>query len=53
MSLPLPWSALKETTRPVFAVHDFGDWKSKLKSDPWKDMLTLKQLVEPARFGGR
>lgn len=53
VSLPLPWSALKETKRPVFAVHDFEDWKSKLKSDPWKDMLTLKQLVEPARFGGR
>jgi len=34
-------------------VHDFEDWKARLKSDPWKDMLTLQQTVDPSRLGGK
>jgi len=50
VSLPLPWSALKTAERPVFAVHDFEGWKSRLRSDPWKEMLTLRQSVDVSRF---
>jgi len=52
VSLPLAWSALKEAERPVFAVHDFEEWRSQLRSDPWKAMLTLKQSVDVSRFAG-
>jgi bifunctional non-homologous end joining protein LigD len=50
VSLPLPWSALKLAERPVFAVHDFEQWRSRLKSDPWKEMQPLKQSVDPVKF---
>jgi bifunctional non-homologous end joining protein LigD len=50
VSLPLPWSALKEGKLPVPAVRDFEEWKSRLKRDPWKAMLTTKQRLEPKRF---
>jgi bifunctional non-homologous end joining protein LigD len=50
VSLPLPWSALKETARPVFAVHDFDQWRNRLRSDPWKAMLSLTQQLDPAKF---
>jgi len=52
VSLPLPWSALKLTERPVFAVHDFEEWRSRLRSDPWKGMLTLRQSIDVSRFAG-
>ena len=48
VSLPLPWSALKEPARPAFAVRDFATWHSRLRSDPWKTMLTLRQILKPA-----
>jgi bifunctional non-homologous end joining protein LigD len=50
VSLPLPWSALKLAERPVFAVHDFAQWRSRLRTDPWKAMLTLRQSVDVSRF---
>jgi len=46
VSLPLPWSALKETSRPVFTVHDFASWSSRLRTDPWKSMPTLRQRLD-------
>jgi bifunctional non-homologous end joining protein LigD len=51
VSLPLPWSALKETQRPVFAVKDFATWRTKLRSDPWAGMAKLRQKIDPATFG--
>lgn len=45
VSLPLPWSALKLAERPVFTVHDFATWQSRLRSDPWKDLPTTKQKL--------
>jgi bifunctional non-homologous end joining protein LigD len=51
VSLPLPWTALKESKRPAFRVRDFAEWKSRLKSDPWKAMLGTKQRLEPEHFG--
>jgi bifunctional non-homologous end joining protein LigD len=50
VSLPLPWSALKETARPVFAVHDFPSWRTRLRSNPWKHMLSTTQQLQPAKF---
>jgi bifunctional non-homologous end joining protein LigD len=50
VSLPLPWSALKESSRPVFQIHDFASWRSHLKNDPWKSMPTLQQRLDPKKF---
>ena len=47
VSLPLPWSALKERTRPVFAVNDLSAWFRRLKTDPWKAMLSTRQRLIP------
>jgi bifunctional non-homologous end joining protein LigD len=47
VSLPLPWSALKLAERPVFHVADFDTWRARLRSDPWKAMLTLHQQLNP------
>jgi bifunctional non-homologous end joining protein LigD len=47
VSLPLPWSALKEPQLPVFAVHDLADWQQRLRSDPWKTMPSLTQRLIP------
>ena len=50
VSLPLPWSALKEATRPVFSVHDFDAWRSRLRTDPWKALLSTTQQLLPKKF---
>jgi bifunctional non-homologous end joining protein LigD len=50
VSLPLPWSALKETARPVFSVHDFDHWRDRLRSDPWKAMLSTSQHLNPTKL---
>jgi bifunctional non-homologous end joining protein LigD len=47
VSLPLPWSALKEPSRPVFAVNDFESWHERLRTDPWKAMLSTTQRLSP------
>jgi bifunctional non-homologous end joining protein LigD len=50
VSLPLPWSALKEKSRPVFSVHDLAAWRSRLRSDPWKSLLSNTQQLRPENF---
>jgi bifunctional non-homologous end joining protein LigD len=45
VSMPLSWSELKLTERPVFRVAEFADWRGRLKNDPWKAMAGLKQRV--------
>jgi bifunctional non-homologous end joining protein LigD len=45
VSLPLKWSDLKLTDRPVFRVAEFDEWKARLKTDPWKAMVGLKQRI--------
>ena len=47
VSLPLPWTALKEPARPVFSVADLDQWQSRLRTDPWKAMLSTKQKLIP------
>jgi bifunctional non-homologous end joining protein LigD len=48
VSLPLSWTALKLAERPVFRAADFASWRSHLRSDPWKPMLSLRQSLDPA-----
>jgi bifunctional non-homologous end joining protein LigD len=50
VSLPLPWSALKENERPVYAVRDFAHWRERLRRDPWKPMLSTVQSLSPHKF---
>ena len=50
VSLPLPWSALKETQRPIFSVGDLDAWQSHLRTDPWKALLSTTQQLVPKNF---
>jgi bifunctional non-homologous end joining protein LigD len=50
VSLPLPWSALKEPCLPVFPVSDLSTWSKRLRSDPWKDMLSTRQRLSSKNF---
>ena len=45
VSMPLAWSELNEKSAPRFRVIDFAEWKSRLKRDPWKEILSLKQSI--------
>jgi bifunctional non-homologous end joining protein LigD len=45
VSMPLKWSELKASERPVFQVADFDTWKARLRSDPWKDLEQIKQSL--------
>jgi bifunctional non-homologous end joining protein LigD len=51
VSLPLPWKDLELPQHPTFTVKTFSEWKSRLSSDPWKAMLTLRQKVALHAFG--
>ncbi len=37
-ALPLRWTELKTAQRPRFPIADFAAWKSRLRSDPWKEL---------------
>ena len=50
VSLPLPWSALKLPERPVYSVKNFEEWRSRLRSDPWKAMPATRQHLDPKSF---
>lgn len=52
VSLPLKWSDLKLTERPVFSVATFGEWKTRLKTDPWKTLATVKQRITAEALAG-
>jgi bifunctional non-homologous end joining protein LigD len=50
VSVPLPWSALKEKSRPVYSVASFSEWRSILRSDPWTAMKSTAQQLDPKLF---
>jgi bifunctional non-homologous end joining protein LigD len=52
VSLPLKWSDLKLPERPVFRVAEFGEWKGRLKTDPWKSMGGMKQRITAKALAG-
>ena len=49
-SVPLDWKELETPTRPSFPVAEFADWQSRLRRDPWKNMATLTQGLDPDRL---
>jgi bifunctional non-homologous end joining protein LigD len=51
-ALPLEWDELKGSKAPKFLIAEFGDWKERLRKDPWKAMLSSEQEIPAALFGG-
>jgi bifunctional non-homologous end joining protein LigD len=47
VSLPLSWGDLKLAERPVFQVASYGQWKARLKRDPWKELPRSSQRLTP------
>jgi len=48
VSMPLNWNELKVAERPVFRVSEFAEWRDRLKKDPWKKMVDVKQRLTDA-----
>ena len=53
VSVPMAWSELKGGARPRFAVANFGEWRARLKKDPWKGIEAMRQEVKPELLRGR
>lgn len=47
VSLPLEWKELKSAAMPRLSAARFAEWKTRLRSDPWKDMSSTKQSLKP------
>jgi bifunctional non-homologous end joining protein LigD len=45
VAVPLAWKELASTHAPVFRVHDFDQWSGRLRRDPWRNMLTMRQSL--------
>ncbi len=45
VAVPLMWSELKLAARPIFTVHNFSDWRERLKKDPWAKMAGITQDI--------
>jgi bifunctional non-homologous end joining protein LigD len=45
VAVTLDWKEIKADSRPVFHVSDFDQWRSRLRKDPWKEMLTSPQRL--------
>jgi bifunctional non-homologous end joining protein LigD len=50
VSLPLPWSALREKSLPTFTVKDFTVWRSHHRTDPWHALLSTTQQLDCKMF---
>lgn len=50
VALPLHWNELKLKSAPLFHVANFAEWSSRLKSDPWKDTIGLRQTLTSDKF---
>jgi bifunctional non-homologous end joining protein LigD len=48
VAMPLRWSELSAAKPPSFHVLDFAKWKSRLRHDPWNEMLKIKQKIPVA-----
>jgi bifunctional non-homologous end joining protein LigD len=48
VAMPLRWSELSAAEPPSFHVLDFAKWKSRLRHDPWDEMLQIKQRIPAA-----
>ncbi len=47
-SVPLDWRELDSRSLPTFPVVEFATWQDRLRRDPWKNMLTLSQTLDPS-----
>jgi bifunctional non-homologous end joining protein LigD len=47
VSLPLRWTDLKLSERPIFQVATFDEWRSRLNHDPWKQLPEIRQAITP------
>ena len=45
VSMPLAWKELNLKERPEFRVSNYAEWQARLKSDPWKNLLSLRQTL--------
>lgn len=50
VAMPLRWSELNADNRPRFHVHDFADWRNRLRSDPWKALAATSQHLPVDAF---
>ena len=50
ISLPLPWTALTRDVHPVLSVYDVAANHTKLRADPWKNLLTTHQQLHLKQF---
>jgi bifunctional non-homologous end joining protein LigD len=50
VAVPLDWRELKDESLASFHVSDFANWQRRLKSDPWKAMLTTKQRLRKSEL---
>lgn len=49
VAVPLKWSELALPQRPLFTIHNFPEWSSRLRNDPWKKMPdVVQQISSPA-----
>ncbi len=44
-AVPLDWKELDARKPPRFLVADFPEWKTRLRHDPWKAMLSKRQSI--------
>lgn len=45
VSMPLNWNELKLPSLPKFYALEFDKWKSRLRRDPWTELLKTKQSI--------
>jgi bifunctional non-homologous end joining protein LigD len=46
VSIPLSWSELDQSQRPIFHVAGFDSWKDRLKRDPWEKLPQSYQKID-------
>ena len=51
VSMPLKWDELKLGEMPKFHISDFQEWRSRLRKDPWKELLEVRQKLTPKALG--
>jgi bifunctional non-homologous end joining protein LigD len=46
VAVPMAWSELKTSERPLFRVSNFADWGGRLKKDVWADLPKATQSLK-------
>ncbi len=50
VSLPVPWSALNRETHPVVSVQDLLVSQLHLRTNPWREFLSIEQQLHPRQI---